>query len=76
MNRLSIRMILFIVALSALHISGITPVNPPATRIPQALGATKGEVGKTASRVGLGISASAPGNRAAPWRPPPGNLAE
>lgn len=61
MNRLSIRMILFIVALSALHISGITPLNP---------------VRKTDSRLGVGLTAGAPGNRAAPWRPPPGNLAE
>lgn len=76
MNRLSIRMILFIVALSALHISGITPVNPPAIRIPQEPGAATGEVRKTDSRLGLGITASVPGNRAAPWRPPPGNLAE
>jgi hypothetical protein len=60
MNRLSIRMILFIVALSALHISGISPMNPV----------------KTDSRLGLGITAGIPGNRAAPWRPPPGNLAE
>jgi hypothetical protein len=35
MNRLSIRMILFIVVLSALHISGITPVKPPAIQLPQ-----------------------------------------
>jgi hypothetical protein len=35
MNGLSIRMILFIVVLSALHISGITPVKPPAIQLPQ-----------------------------------------
>ena len=35
MNGLSIRMILFIVVLSALHISGITPVKPPAFQPPQ-----------------------------------------
>jgi hypothetical protein len=29
MNRLSIRMILFIVVLSALHISAIAPLKPP-----------------------------------------------
>jgi hypothetical protein len=76
MNRLSIRMILCIVALSALHISGITPVNPPAIRMPQEPGAAQGEVRKVDSRLGLGITAGAPGNRTAPWRPLPGNLAE
>jgi hypothetical protein len=35
MNGLSIRMILFIVVLSALHISGITPVKHPAIQLPQ-----------------------------------------
>jgi hypothetical protein len=35
MNGLSIRMILFIVVLSALHISGITPVKAPAIQLPQ-----------------------------------------
>ncbi len=35
MHRLSIRMILFIVVLSALHMSGITPAKPPAIRVPQ-----------------------------------------
>jgi hypothetical protein len=35
MNGLSIRMILFIVVLSALHISGITPVKPSAIQVPQ-----------------------------------------
>jgi hypothetical protein len=35
MNGLSIRMILFIVVLSALHISGITPAKPPAIQLPQ-----------------------------------------
>jgi hypothetical protein len=35
MNGLSVRMILFIVVLSALHISGITPVEPPAIQQPQ-----------------------------------------
>jgi hypothetical protein len=34
MNGLSIRMILFIVVLSALHISGITPVKPSAIQVP------------------------------------------
>ena len=32
MNRLSIRMILFIVVLSALHISAIAPLKPPTIR--------------------------------------------
>lgn len=35
MNRLSFRMILFIVVLSALHISAIAPPKPPAIRLPQ-----------------------------------------
>jgi len=35
MNGLSIRMILFIVVLSALHISGIPPVRPPAIQLAQ-----------------------------------------
>jgi hypothetical protein len=35
MNRLSIRMILFIVVLSALHISGIAPVKRPAIQLRQ-----------------------------------------
>ena len=35
MNRLPIRMILFTVVLSAVHISGITPAKPPATRLLQ-----------------------------------------
>jgi hypothetical protein len=35
MNGLSIRMILFIVVLSALHISGITPVKPSTIQVPQ-----------------------------------------
>jgi hypothetical protein len=35
MNGLSIRMILFIVVLSALHISGITPVKLTAIQLPQ-----------------------------------------
>jgi hypothetical protein len=35
MNRLSIRMIMFIAVLSALHISSITSVKPPAIQLPQ-----------------------------------------
>jgi len=35
MNGLSVRMILFIVVLSALHISGITPAKPPAIQLTQ-----------------------------------------
>ena len=35
MNGLSIRMILFIVVLSALHISGITPAKHPSIQLPQ-----------------------------------------
>jgi hypothetical protein len=35
MNGLSMRMILFIVVLSALHISGITPMRPSVTQVPQ-----------------------------------------
>jgi hypothetical protein len=35
MNRLSIRMILFILVLCALHISAIEPRKPPATGLPQ-----------------------------------------
>ncbi len=35
MNPLSIRMILFIVVLSALHISAIAPPRPPAIQTPR-----------------------------------------
>jgi len=35
MNGLSIRMILFIVVLSALHISGIAPVKPLVIQLPR-----------------------------------------